>query len=159
MAEKYSLKEIIKFAVEIEKEGILFYDGMFKKTDIEKNKKIFAKLRDDEKIHQKKFENILDALGEDENKFLYHEENEYIAYLHGFIEKSVFNKENTKSILADIKTDKEVIDYALGKEEDSIKFYENMKKITSFKNAPIIDIIISEENLHIAQLLEIKNTL
>ena len=53
MADKYSLQEIVKFAIEIEKEGILFYNKISKKTKNQGLKNIFLKLEIDEKKHQK----------------------------------------------------------------------------------------------------------
>ncbi len=156
MAEKYSIQEIVKFAIEIEKEGILFYNKMSKKIKNPGLNKIFQKLENDETKHQKKFEDILETLGPDENEYLFHLENEYVSYLHSFIEKTVFDKNKTEKIVENIKSDLDAINYAIEKEEDSIKFYENMKELTPKGNIPAINVIISEENLHIRELLEIK---
>ena len=159
MAEKYSLQEIVKFAIEIEKEGILFYNKISQKTDNQGLKNTFLKLENDEKKHQKKFEEILDTLGSDENEYVYHLENEYVAYLHAIIEKSVFNSEEIDQLIKKFQNDTDAINYAISKEEDSIKFYENMKELTPKGNIPTINVIISEENLHIRDLLEIKANL
>ena len=156
MADKYSLQEIVKFAIEIEKEGILFYNKISKKTKNQGLKNIFLKLEIDEKKHQKRFEEILEQLGPDKNEYLYHQENEYVAYLHSLIEKSVFDSKQIDQLIKDFKNDIDAINYAISKEEDSIKFYENMKELTPRGNIPTINVIISEENLHIRALLEIK---
>ncbi len=159
MPEKYSLQEIVIFAIEIEKEGIIFYNKMSKKTANQKLKKVFQKLEGDEKIHQKKFENILNLLGPDKNEYLYHSENVYLGYLHAIIEKNVFDKSKVNQIIEKMNNDIDAINYAIVKEEDSIKFYENMKELTPKGNIPTIDIIISEEQLHIRNLLEVKSDL
>ena len=159
MADKYSLQEIVNFAIEIEKEGILFYSKISKKTENQGLKNIFLKLENDEKKHQKKFEEILELLGPDKNEYLYHLENEYVAYLHSIIEKNVFDSEKTDQLINNFKNDIDAINYAISKEEDSIKFYENMKELTPKGNIPTINVIISEENLHIRDLLEIKANL
>jgi len=159
VAEKYSLQEIVKFAIEIEKEGIIFYNKIAKKTENQVLKNIFQKLENDEKKHQKKFEEILELLGPDKNEYLYHLENEYVAYLHSFIEKSIFDSNKIDQLIKKFKSDVDAINYAIGKEEDSIKFYENMKELTPKGNIPAINVIISEENLHIRALLEIKSDL
>lgn len=159
MADKYSIQEIVKFAIEIEKEGILFYNKMSKKTKNPGLIKVFQKLESDEKKHQQKFEEILDTLGPDKNEYLYHLENEYITYLHSFIEKTVFDKSKTEKLVDNMKSDLDAINYAIEKEEDSIKFYENMKELTPKGNIPTINVIISQENLHIRDLLEIKGDL
>lgn len=159
MAEKYSLQEIVIFAIEIEKEGIIFYDKMSKKTSNIKLKKVFQKLESEEKEHQKKFERILKSLGPDKNEYFFHSENVYLGYLHAIIEKNIFDKSKIDQIINEMKSDIEAINHAIVKEEDSIKFYENMKELTPKKNIPTIDIIISEEQLHISKLLEIKSDL
>lgn len=159
MPEKYSLQEIVIFAIEIEKEGIIFYNKMSKKTTNLKLKKVFQKLESEEKEHQKKFERILSLLGPDKNEYLYHSENVYLGYLHAIIEKKIFDKGKIDMIITEMNNDIEAINYAIVKEEDSIKFYENMRELTPKGDIPTIDIIISEEQLHIRNLLEIKSDL
>lgn len=156
MSDKYSISEIVKFAIEIEKEGYLFYQDMVNKTENDELKSLFDFLKTEEKKHQEKFENLLDFLGADKNEYLFHSENEYIAYIHSYIEDVIFNKSKAKKMLDELKNDKDAVDYAIKKEEESIKYYENMKELTSKENVVMIDMIISEEKLHINKLMDIK---
>ena len=159
MPSKYSLNEIIKFAIEIEKEGALFYEKISQKSLNQKSKQVFDKLKNEELIHKKKIENILEMIGPDENYYINHNENEYIAYLHAFIEKVIFKREDINNIMKKINNDYEAIKYAITKEEESIRFYENIKHFTTKSSNSIIDLIISEENLHLSDLLSLKENL
>lgn len=159
MADKYSLREIINFAIEIEKEGIVFYEKMAKKTLNVSLKILYTELKNEEQRHKLTFEDLIDSIGPDDNKYIYHSENLYISYLHSFIEDVIFDKKKTKTLTDELKNDMDAVKYAIKMEEDSIKFYENMKELTPKANGPIIDIIISQENLHITRLLEVKKNI
>ena len=79
-----------------------FYFKISQKSLNLKSKQVFEKLKNEEKIHQQKFENILEMIGTDINQYYKHSENEYIAYLHSFIEKVIFNKEDINNVLQKI---------------------------------------------------------
>jgi rubrerythrin len=98
-------------------------------------------------------------IGPDDNQYINHNENEYIAYLHAFIEKVIFKREDINKIIEKTNNDYEAIKYAIIKEEESIRFYENIKHFTAKSYNAIIDLIISEENLHISDLLSLKENL
>jgi len=155
MSPVFSINEVVRFAIEIEKEGILFYDLMASKTKNDDSKEIFKKLSDDEKLHQAIFETLLSSLPENEK--LANLENEYVAYLKAMIESSVFDKNEVAKIVESFSTDLEAIDYAIGKEKDSIVFYLNLLKLTPKEtDIETIEKIIKEEQTHVLKLLDQK---
>lgn len=151
MSVKYSIDEIVKFAIEIEKEGALFYRIMAAKTGDAELKKLCLQMGDEEVGHQHVYEKLLDSLGPDENEYLYGLENEYIAYLHSFIEKRVFDKDKLEGVVDNLIDNNGFFDYAIKKEKDSIEFYNNMKELVS-GDSSVINTIIKEEEKHIAKL-------
>lgn len=156
MAQEYSLKEIIRFAIEIEKEGALFYEKMSENSNLKETKDLFLTLKSDELVHMATFEKLLNDVGPDENEYVFHLENEYIAYLHNLIENTIFKKSDLDKVANELKTTDKVIDYAIGKEIDSINYYENMKKVLNKKYHKTLEKIIKEEHSHKERLEKIK---
>lgn len=155
MSIKYSIDEVVKFAVEIEKEGASFYRLMAEKSRDKEIKELCIKMANEEDGHQKVYEELLRSLGPDQNEFLYGLENEYIAYLHSFIEKAVFDIDRLEQLVAKLIDENGFFDYAIKKEKDSIEFYQNMKELVS-GDTTVIDRIIKEEELHIERLQSFK---
>lgn len=156
MSNEYSLKEIIRFAIEIEKEGSLFYQKIADKIRDINLKNIFLNLKTEENFHKQKFEEMLRNLGEDDNEYLYNLDNEYILYLKSFIENAIFNKKDIDILITTLNTTEAIINYAVDRENDSINFYNNMKKVVKSEYHITLDKIIGEEYLHKEKLENIK---
>jgi rubrerythrin len=156
--DKYSLNEIIKFALEIEKEGILFYQKMSDKTRVKDLKDLYLKLRDDETAHKKAFEDILDTLPKQE-EYLYNLENEHVRYLHAIIENTIFEEDKINELVNLLIDDTNVIEYAISKEQDSIDFYNHMKELATKEKFDVINRIIKEEEDHLKKLTDYSEKL
>ncbi len=149
MSMEYSIQEIIRFAIEIEKDGEFFYNTFAKNSEEPKFSGLFNKLKEEEIKHRGIYENLLDSLGPDTNEYLFHLENEYVAYLHSFIENTIFDKNNIDILLKQLTSVQKIIEHAISKENESIDFYTKMKELLSQGNMKIVDEIISEEYKHI----------
>ncbi len=154
MSTKYSINEVIRFAVEIEKEGQFFYCKLAEKASEQELKDLYLWLMEEEVAHQRLYEKYLQELGT-ENEF-YFEDNDYNAYLRAYIENTVFDKANIEKIVASFSNDLSVSEYAIKKERDSISFYENLKKFVGEDKKEMIDKIINEEKMHIIKLIDFK---
>lgn len=157
MAVNYSINEILKFAIEIEKEGAAFYQKMAERANNNDLKQLYNKLKIDEIDHQNVFEKLLESLGDDQNEYVYNLENEYVAYLHAIIEDAIFNKKDINELSKILIKDIDAIDYAISKEKNSINYYENLKNLIDKKHHSTLDIIIEEEKLHEKKLTDFKN--
>jgi rubrerythrin len=146
--EKYSINEIIGFAIQIEKEGIFFYNKISVKTKSNILKDLYTLLKEDEIAHKKQFELFLKNSAKTE-EFAYSMENEHIRYLHSMIENIIFNEEQIDELVSLLRDEVSVLEYAICKEEDSIDFYKRMKLLLSMEEAPMIDKIINEEEKHL----------
>jgi len=151
---KYSINEVVRFAIEIEKEGIVFYEKMAEKTDQKEVKELYISLGNEEKIHQVIFESLLQSLPANEETLGM--ENEYTAYLKSVIENTLFDKKSITEKAADLNSDSDVVDFAIGKEKESIEYYKNMKQLVAEKNHEDINKIIEEEKMHVLKLIDIK---
>lgn len=150
----YAIHELVNFAVEIEKNGAKFYRTMSGKTSAPEAKAVYLLLEQEELHHQQAYQRLLNevtaitAAGADFS-------DEYHLYLRAIVEKVVFDPSEAAKENA-LKSDLEVIDYALGRERDSILYYHEMKKFIAVQHHHVIDQIISEEQLHIIKLLDLR---
>jgi rubrerythrin len=155
VAVKYSINEVVRFAIEMEKDGGEFYALLADRTDKPELKDFFLQLKGEEEQHQCFFEKLLAELdaGAEELANL---ENEYTAYLHAYIENSVFDKRAAEQVIAEIGDDLSLVEYAITKENETISYYKNLLPLVAEHSRNTIDKIISEENLHVMKLLDYK---
>ncbi|MDC0977619.1 ferritin family protein [bacterium] len=155
MEQKYSISEIVQFAIEIEKEGTIFYQKMSEKTKNQELKDLYLQLKNDEIQHQQTYENMKNTL-EDSDKITDGLENEYANYLHKYIENTIFDETKLESLTESLVNDSETIEFAVKKEQESIEYYKNMKNLVPQENVSIIEKIIEEEQFHVIKLLDMK---
>jgi rubrerythrin len=156
--EKYSINDIIGFAIQIEKEGIFFYQKISGKTKSNILKDLYILLKEDEIAHEKQFELFLKNLKRPE-EFSYNLENEDIRYLHTMIENIIFNEEQIDELVSLLRDEVSVLEYAICKEEDSIDFYSRMKLLLIKDDQAMIDKIIKEEEKHLKILTDHKENI
>ena len=158
MGNLFSASDIVEIAVQIEKNGKDFYDGVAKTTKSPKTKETFEFLRGEEEEHIKRFEGLLSQVKKYEPSEAY--PGEYFAYLKALSEGYVFTKKNKGAELAkNIKDEKEALKKGIGFEKDSILFYHEMKKFVLGGEQRIVDELIEEEQGHLRKLTEIKKAL
>jgi rubrerythrin len=158
MSIAFSIGELIKIAVGIEKQGIVFYDVMARSTQQPEARDLFIKLAEAECTHMETFKKMLqqsDTYTSSEDQQL-----EYDDYLRALVNNAVFTDEMATSELAThIDSEIEALDVGITAEKDSILFYYYMKEVIPTIGVAILDKILNEEKLHLSQLSEIKNTM
>jgi rubrerythrin len=151
MAKLFYLSEIIKFAIEKEKESEALYKKLATITNLKDIKKFFETLALEEKKHEKFYTQLLKTVPKEQSAGV-KEDDEYAAYMKELIKssKSVFliNFDAT-----DIKT---CLDYAINRERDSIIFYVGLKNYLPKSESEKINTIIAEESRHAAKLINLK---
>lgn len=145
----FNVKEIIEFAVEIEKNGEKFYRYASGKFSDEKLKSLFLTLADEEVDHRKKFEGFLKKIEDYNPPEAFNEE--YYQYLRAYAGEKIFNKK-----LPEIKKPIDAVHFALNAERDSILYYVEAKNFVLADEKKIIDDIIAEEKRHFVKLSQIK---
>jgi rubrerythrin len=146
--------EVLKLAIEIEKNGQEFYASMANKVKDEKLKDTLNLLANEEEKHKKVFEDILESLGETEVVETY--AGEYQAYMKALADECVFTQDILKK-KKDEGFDKTVdlLDFALRIEKDSIILYSEMKE-NLLGNQDVLDKVIEEERKHFIMISELK---
>jgi rubrerythrin len=158
MPEMFKAAEILKTAIRIEENGIVFYREMIKRFKEKTLDDIFNFLADEDGRHRKIFEEMLSQSEQYEMVDSY--PGEYEAYLHAFADEHVFSKEKTGRLMAKkVKDAKEAIQFGIEVELDSINYYQEIKRFIPDYQKDTIEKIIGEERSHFLKLSDIKKTL
>jgi len=150
--------EIVELGIQIEKNGRDFYNALVEQLKNQKAKETFKYLAGEEEKHIAVFQNILDSVHKYEPPESY--PGEYFAYMNALARDYVFTqKDKGREIAKNVKGDKEAISLGIGFEKDSIIFYVGMKKVVPEYDHKIVDKLITQEQDHLRQLSELKESL
>ncbi|HUW23644.1 MAG TPA: ferritin family protein [bacterium] len=150
--------EIVELGIQIEKNGRDFYNALVEQLKNQKAKETFKYLAGEEEKHIAVFQNILDSVHKYEPPESY--PGEYFAYMNALARDYVFTqKDKGREIAKNVKGDKEAISLGIGFEKDSIIFYVGMKKVVPEYDHKIVDRLITQEQDHLRQLSELKESL
>jgi len=150
--------EIVELGIQIEKNGRDFYNALVEQSKNQKAKEKFKYLAGEEEKHIAVFQKLLDSVHKYEPPETY--PGEYFAYMNALARDYVFTqKDKGREIAKNIKGDKEALKLGIGFEKDSILFYEGMKKVIPEYDHKIVDELITQEQDHLRQLSELKESL
>ena len=157
MTHKYSTSEVVELGVQIEKNGFAYYSTLAQRTQNKDVRDIYNFLAGEEKKHIATFNGILETIQDYEPPELY--TDDYFAYLHNLAGEYVFTQaDKGEEIAKTIKDDLKAIDMALKFEDESVTFYEAMKKLVPSLDRSIIEELIQQEKKHIEKLNVLKST-
>lgn len=158
MGNIFAGSEIVEFGVQIEKNGRDFYNTLVKKSRNQKAKDVFKYLAGEEEKHIAIFQGILDKVQKYNPPESY--PGEYFAYMKALASDYVFTQGDKGSQIAkNTKDDKEAVGLGMGAEKDSILFYEGMKKVVPEHDHNLVEELIIQEQDHVRQLSELKDSL
>jgi len=150
----FDISEILQLGIRIEENGERYYRmvaDMVKNAEI---KEIFLFLADEEKNHRRKFQEILSDIAR-EHLPVETYTGEYFACLNAYADTVVFPPQIGKELekMEDII---ESINFAIGREIDSIAYYNEIKKVVPKTQHSLVDKIIEEEKGHFIKLSKLK---
>ena len=158
MTNIFAGSEIVELGIQIEKNGRDFYNALVEQLKNQKAKETFKYLAGEEEKHIAVFQNILDSVHKYEPPETY--PGEYFAYMNALARDYVFTqKDKGREIAKNVKGDKEAINLGIGFEKDSIIFYVGMKKVVPEYDHKIVDRLITQEQDHLRQMSELKESL
>jgi len=151
----FSASEVVTMAVQIEKNGLEFYNAMAAKAQSEKSKELFSFLAAEEIRHKATFQKMLNSLKQLE--LTASEEEEYNNYLGALTSSRVFSQQApTDEVVKDLD-DMAAIDMAIEAEKDSVLFYYELMEQAMDEDKAAIERIIKEEKSHYAMLMRMKS--
>ncbi|MDP8227436.1 hypothetical protein D4R71_06435 [bacterium] len=153
----FDVTEIYQFAVQIEENGEKFYRAMVEKFDDKKVKELFGFLAEEEVRHEKVFREMLAKIESYNPQESY--PGEYFDYLHAYADNLVFTIDKIDEGIDGVNTVDEALQFAIGKELDTILYYHEMRNVVPEHQQKMVDDIINEERKHVVQLTEMKRQL
>ncbi|MEK7448595.1 MAG: ferritin family protein [Planctomycetota bacterium] len=149
----FKADEIFQTGVQIEQNGIKFYQRLADLTKDAKIKQIYESLRDAEKNHVEVFRKLLKEVASQKGALQSVKDfpEEDTTYLKTMADNNVFTgKINLDEISRKIKSTKDAVNLALDFEKSSVLFYTQMKKFTRPElGEQQINKLIKQEEEHI----------
>ncbi|MFP4348437.1 MAG: ferritin-like domain-containing protein [Desulfococcaceae bacterium] len=147
--------EVLEMAVQIERQGVTFYETCLKTELPAKIKQVFQFLLDQEHQHIQTFQEMRQDLSDHELPESYAGETE--SYMQSFVKDEVFTSPMQAAEKAEGITDaSEAIEYGLKIENRSIDFYQNIKGVVPTSEREAIDGVIFQEKEHKRRLESLR---
>lgn len=153
MTSRYSLRELVEIAIQIENGGERFY-----RYSAEKNEKLrdaFLFLADEEKRHATLFQGLLGPEYDESGIDI----TEAIPYIRAIVDSTVLRYLLERREFPE-KTGRvsEVLEFALGLEKESLLFYYQLLERIEERRKVVVEKIISEEKKHIEKILDLRQS-
>jgi rubrerythrin len=148
----FAAAEALEMAMEIEKNGEVFYNEMSAKSDDLEVKALFADLATQERRHYRVFENMLEAV-KPAPELPAVEYDEYRVYMVAALDNALFAGPEKALTLAKEAKDKETaLRAALGFEKDTLLFFYDVREMVAEKDRAAVSGVIREEKMHLRRL-------
>jgi len=152
--EIFSIREVVEQAVQTEKLGFQFYTTTAEKFDKEKDfQKLFGTLADKERVHEKRFKELLEIIKDEEPQGWEDAE----LYLRAIVESEFFlGKNKSLPSLKRVKTVEDAVNFAIGFEKETLLYFYGI--LDAVREKEVVEEIINEERSHIMWLNRFKNS-
>jgi rubrerythrin len=151
MGELFDIGELVRIGVEDEKAGVAFYSALAGKARDAELRKVFANLAEQEKYHQKRFEQMLLDLGGHRQREEY--PGQYMDYLRVLTGERAFPDPETAVRRADeCPDDLAGLEMASRFERDTLLLMNEMRGLVPEKDKVIVDELAREEQSHLVTL-------
>lgn len=154
MSVLFSARELAEIAVQIETNGIAFYQALANKSKDGKTAAVYDYLAGQEKQHLVTFQAMLKGLEVPRvPEVLPGEESAYVRALAAgrvFVDAAAARR---------AKSDLEAVEVGMAAEKDSILLYHELRDVVKGTEREAVDKIIEEEKGHLVELTELKGRL
>jgi len=154
MSITFNADEALAMACEIERNGAKFYARAAEIVETEAVKKLLTDLVEWEKGHEKLFASMRSELTDEEKRPTAHDpDGEAELYLQAMADAHVFSTDDPAAGLTGKESAGEIINTAIGKEQESILFYAGLAKLVPARlGNEKVQKVIDEEIGHVAYL-------
>ncbi len=158
MGNIFAGSEVMEMGVQIEKNGKDFYNTLVKQSESSEAKAVFQYLAGEEERHITVFQKMLESVEKHEEPESY--PGEHRAYMETLANEHIFTqKDKGTEVAKNISSDKEAVEFAMRFENDSILFYEGMKRVTPEFDHEAIEGLLKQEKKHLDQLADLEKRL
>jgi rubrerythrin len=156
--EDFSGFEVIRAAMEVEKNGHRFYAAMVQKARSPLAREIFSWLAQDEVQHLKTLEGLVPKY---EEGAFWEEEEQFLPYLRRFADSEIFpSPERLEAVLQKEDSDLEAFDLAIEAEEKFAEYFHvAAKNARTTEGKDAFTWLAGEEDRHAAVLKERRSKL
>ena len=155
----FSGPEVIEMAIRTEKNGEKFYTCHAEKAEVESVKSLFTYLANEEAKHIEDFSRLYDIVKET-GETIFGDYEEFKAYMETFADSKFLTNFTAESDKIKDSTDvREVIEFAIGFEKETLLFFYGLLDFISEKGKDIVKNIIEQEKSHVKELTGIKKVL
>ncbi len=149
------VRELVRIAKRDEDVGADFYQALAENIEDSKLRDEILEIREEELKHSRRFEEMLDQLGE----YVTTEEfpGQYEEYYNNFLSRRE-HLESDEAIrkAGEVKDDIEALKLALNQEKDTLLFYLELKELVKpYQHQDMVHEVIDEERDHIVRLSRI----
>ncbi len=156
--EEFSGFEVIRAAMEVEKNGHRFYSTMAARANSPLAREIFSWLAQDEVQHLRTLEDLVPAYQEGA---FWEDEDQFLPYLRRFADSEIFpSAQRLEEVLASPESDLQALDLAIEAEERFAEYFHKAAvnaRTTEGRDA--FTWLAGEEDRHAAALKERKDKL
>ena len=154
MPTQYAIEEVFEMAIQLERNGEIFYAAAAKHARQPHAKKLLLEMADWERNHEKLFEQMRDDLPQNQRTNYTDQGGQAAAYLQALVAGEVFQlHDKAMQELTGQATLSLIMDLAIGMEKEAILFYLGVRDmVTNGRDG--IDAIIAEEMRHVQILTE-----
>lgn len=157
MPNKIDIKDLLEFAISVEKNGYRFYTETAKKFSTLETIKLFHYLAEEELKHEHFFQELLSQ----EPEFIPSKtlQNAYRIFRRDFLNSFTFAiGESVPRSIETVRTPDEAIEQAIRFEKDTVVLYSSIRKHIDPSLHAKLSTIIDEELGHIGRLLELRES-
>ena len=146
--------DVVDIGIEKEKARRDFYDHVSKNFEDGELKDLFAKLRDWEETHIKKFQAIRGSL--DETSTVESYPGELTSYMDALVDDMLYKEVSPNAFDENVKTPLDAITYGIGFEKDAILLFMELSNYVLAKDKSVIQKLMEEERHHLVSLIKMK---
>ena len=158
MANLFTASEVVQAAIQIERNGEVFYDTLASSARDAGARELYTYLSGEEGKHAEVFQKMLEAVGEYRPQESF--PGEYEAYMRALAESRVFTDDKVaRDMASHAASPAEAIRIAQGAEKDSILFYYEMRALVPEREHGTLNRLIDEEKSHLRRLTELAKSL
>lgn len=149
--ENFNDHEALRIAINMEKEGKVFYTALAENAKDSGVKEIFAKLAQDEEDHMDTFQRIYDSLPSPQEQIYAGEDYTADEYLKHLVDTGVFTRKDSAKVLAlQIKSDVDALKIGIQAEKDAILYYREVIQHTKNDDGrKAFEQLLNEEKTHL----------
>ena len=148
----FTAAEALEMAMEIEKNGEVFYNVAAAKSDDAEIKTLFEDLAAQEQIHYTVFQKMLGGVGS-APALPAEEYDQYQAYMQAALDNALFAGEDKALALAEKAAERETaLRAALGFEKDTMLFFYDLREMVGEADKEAVSRVIGEERKHVRRL-------